>query len=257
MIQVENLHFSYGAKKILNGLNLEVKAGQVLGLLGPNGAGKSTLLTILCADLEPSEGNIKIAGKPLGEYQRKELARVRAVMPQRSDFPFAYFARDIVSMGRFCYARSERSQDDEKIVETALAACQVDHLAEREITQLSGGEQARVTLARVLAQQTPIVFLDEPTAALDIAHQQRTMQICRSLAAAGACVVAVMHDLQLAAAYCDKLALMQNGKIISHGTGAQVLESERLTKVYGWPIETITLEGGRIVVLPDSREKTL
>lgn len=252
-ITAEGIHFAYSTKQILRGLDLKVRPGEVLGLLGPNGAGKSTLLSVLCGDQSATQGVATALGKPVGKHGRKELARVRAVMPQRSEFPFAYLARDIVTMGRACYDGTERAAEDEAVIDASLRATQVEHLAERDVTRLSGGEQARVTLARVLAQQTPIVFLDEPTAALDIAHQHRTMQTCRQLANKGVCVVAVMHDLQLAAAYCDRLALMKDGQIVRQGTCAHVLDGELLTQVYEWPIQVLTLPSGQIVVLPQPK----
>ncbi|OKL47117.1 ABC transporter ATP-binding protein [Boudabousia liubingyangii] len=251
-LSAQNLRFAYGDKEILAGLDLEIKAGQVLGLLGPNGAGKSTLLGVLCRDLNATSGQVLLNQKPLASYPQKELARQRAVMPQKSEFPFAYLARDIVAMGRNCWENTEKAALNETLIDRAMAETEVTHLAERDITHLSGGEQARVTLARVLAQDTPIVFLDEPTAALDISHQQRTMQSCRNLAAQGAAVVAVMHDLQLAAAYCDQLCLLSEGKIIALGTPKEVLQSDRLSEVYEWPIRVLELPDGELVILPET-----
>ncbi|MCF2706951.1 heme ABC transporter ATP-binding protein [Arcanobacterium haemolyticum] len=247
-IEARNLVFGYGERRVIDDVSLEVYPGQIVGLLGPNGTGKSTLLGVLSGDLVAREGCVRIFGKPLEDYGRKELARLRAVMPQASEFPFAYMAHDIVNMGRSCWDTDD--QENEAIIREAMDKTDVLGLADRDVTRLSGGEKARVTLARVLAQQAKIVFLDEPTAALDIAHQERTMELCVDEAEAGKAVVAVMHDIQLAAAYCDVIALMDGGRIVACGSPRDVLTSEMLTSVYSWPIDVSYTLSGDIVVLP-------
>jgi len=246
----EKINFSYGERPILCDVSLTVHHGEVFGLLGPNGAGKSTLLGVLAGDL-PSDGSVMLNERALADYTRRDLARTRAVMPQSSEFPFSYLVHDIVHMGRSCW-RKEPVRD-EQVVCSAMQRTEVAEMADRDVTRLSGGEKARVTLARVLAQETPIVFLDEPTAALDIAHQERTMELCAELADGGAAVVAVMHDIQLAAAFCDTVALMQSGRIVACGPPADVLTSKRLSTVYDWPIEVVTLPGGKTSVMPVRR----
>jgi iron complex transport system ATP-binding protein len=220
----------------------------VVGLLGPNGTGKSTLLGLLAGDLAPSSGQVTLAGRPMESYSRTELARMRAVMPQTSDFPFAYTVADIVHMGRACW--DDSPTEAAQITTQAMRATDVMSLAEREVTRLSGGERARVTLARVVAQQARVVLLDEPTAAFDIAHQERTMELCRSLAHEGRAVIAVMHDIQLAAAYCDEIALMNEGRIVAYGEPRSVITGERLSSVYQWPIGISTVPDGQLIVIP-------
>lgn len=247
-VSARNISFSYGTKQILHDVNIDVEPGKVVGLLGPNGTGKSTLLGVLTGDMQPSGGEVLLNDQSIGEYTRKELARTRAVMPQASDFPFAYLVRDIVAMGRASWDTGEEEND--LIIDAAMAHTRVGDMAGRDITSLSGGESARVTLARVLAQDASIVFLDEPTAALDVSHQERTMATCVRLAEEGKTVVAVMHDIQLAAAYCDLIALMHDGKIVSYGPPHEVLTSERLSAIYDWPIRVLTLEDGELAVIP-------
>ncbi len=242
------VNFGYGNHQVLHGVDLDVFPGEVVGLLGPNGTGKSTLLGVLSGDFVSAEGRVEVYGRPIASYERRELAQVRAVMPQQSEFPFAYLAHDIVNMGRSCWRTSEA--EDEAIVLEAMIKTDVAGLADRDITRLSGGEKARVTLARVLAQRSQIIFLDEPTAALDISHQERTMELCREQAEAGVAVVAVMHDIQLAAAYCDRIALMDGGTIVACGSPRDVLTSERVSEVYDWPIEICVVREDEIVVLP-------
>ncbi|AWE42818.1 heme ABC transporter ATP-binding protein [Actinobaculum sp. 352] len=249
-IDGHKINFSYGRRPVLRDVNVTVHHGEVFGLLGPNGAGKSTLLGVLAGDLR-SDGGVMLNGRALTEYTRRDLARVRAVMPQSSEFPFSYLVHDIVHMGRSCWRKDPVR--DEQVVCSAMQRTEVAEMADRDVTRLSGGEKARVTLARVLAQETPIVFLDEPTAALDIAHQERTMELCAELADGGAAVVAVMHDIQLAATFCDTVALMRSGRIVACGPPADVLTSKRLSTVYDWPIEVVTLLGGKTAVMPVRR----
>ena len=247
MIRARDVTFCYGERRILDGINLDVQAGEFVGLLGPNGAGKSTLLSVLCGDLEGWQGTVELDGAPLQKLSRPQLALRRSVVPQFSEFPFSYLVHDIVMMGR---SPHPRGPDDAVIVDRAMERTEVTGLVDREVTRLSGGERARVTLARVLAQQEPCVFLDEPTAALDICHQERTMAICHELADAGCAVVAVMHDVALAAACCDRIALLSGGKILAVGPAVEVLTEDNLTTVYRWPIEVVTLPGGELVILP-------
>lgn len=252
-LSAQNVSFSYGERRILSDVSIEVHEGEVVGLLGPNGTGKSTLLGVLAGDLE-AHGEVLVYGKPVGEYSRKELARMRSVMQQTNVFPFAYLSRDIVNMGRTCWDTSE--QENDAIVEEAMLRAEVSDFADRVVTHLSGGESSRVTFARVLAQCAKIVFLDEPTAALDIAHQERALELCNELVSdKSRAVVAVMHDIQVAAAHCDRIALMSAGRIVALGAPVEVLTSERLSQVYGWPIQVRVLDGGEVVVVPSRRRR--
>lgn len=247
-VTATGIEFSYGKTQILSGINLSVNFGEVVGLLGPNGTGKSTLVGVMSGDLSAQAGSVTYSGKPLAEYMRRELAQTRSVMPQNTDFPFSYLAHDIVAMGRQCWDTDTAL--DEEIITRSMQQTDVLHFADREVTRLSGGEKARVTFARVLAQEAGVVFLDEPTAALDIAHQERTMQVCRELAESGHAVIAVMHDLQLAGSYCDRIALLEKDGVAAYGTPAEVLTGPLLSRVYDWPLEVATVADGRIVILP-------
>ncbi|WP_216398168.1 heme ABC transporter ATP-binding protein [Arcanobacterium phocae] len=248
-ISVSGIRFSYGTRTILDDVSLTVNYGEVVGLLGPNGTGKSTLVGIMAGDLEPQSGSVAYHGKDLTDFARRELAQTRSIMPQTIEFPFSYMVHDIVAMGRQCWDTDP--DKDHKIVAQSLIRTDVGGFETRDVTRLSGGEKARVTLARVLAQEASVVFLDEPTAALDIAHQERTMKICRELAAAGHAVIAVMHDLQLAAAHCDRIALMSSGSIAAYDVPDVVLNSELLSRVYDWPITVARVADGRLVILPE------
>lgn len=240
--------FSYDDAQVLYSVCLNVRRGEVVGLLGPNGTGKSTLMKVLCGDVKPSTGSVHIYGKPVDAYSRRELARTRGVMPQSSYFPFAYTSRDVVEMGRFPW--STNASENKRIVDESLVQADVKHLADREVTFLSGGEASRVTFGRVLAGQGSVIFLDEPTAALDIAHQEHTMRLCSTLASTGVSVVALMHDIQLAAAYCDRIALMSRGRIVAFGEPSEVLTEESLSEVYQWTIKVGYMPTGELVILP-------
>lgn len=206
-----------GGATLVADVDLRVARGEVLGLVGPNGAGKSTLLAMLAGDLAPSAGEVLIDGAPVGGHSARALARRRAVLSQQTLVRFAFTAREVVEMGRAPHiGRLGRPGDaDRRAVDRQMERVEVDGLAGRTVTTLSGGEAARVSLARVLAQEAPVVLLDEPTAALDLRHQEVVMRTARALADDdGAAVVMVLHDLNLAAAHCDRIGMMGGGRMV-------------------------------------------
>jgi len=234
---------------VLDGVSLEVIPGEVLCLVGPNGAGKSTLLAVLSGERRPTRGTVSIGGRELGGIRHTELARLRSVLTQENTVSFPFRVAEVVAMGRAPWARSPEGRDDVVAVTEAMDAADIRHLAERRYTSLSGGEKARVSLARVLAQRAGTIFLDEPTAALDLRHQEEVMRRARALADAGRAVVVVLHDLSLASAYADRLALIAAGRLEALGAPAEVLTEERVERVYGLPVE-LHLVSGRPVVVP-------
>ena len=240
-----------GEREILHGVDFEVRTGEVVALVGPNGAGKSTLLAALSGDHPISAGLVEIDGRPLDSWSTVALARRRAVLPQQHTVGFPFTARQVVQMGRAAWARTPRQDDDERIVADAFATCDVTHLADRPFPALSGGERARVALARVLAQDTETLLLDEPTAALDLGHQEAVMQVVRARADAGHAVVVVLHDLGLAAAFADRICVLDQGSIVADGRPGDVLTAELLGRVYRYPV-TIGRhpETGTPLVLP-------
>lgn len=234
---VTGLRVLLGGKEVLRGVDLDVRSGEVLGLVGPNGAGKSTLLAALSGDQAAAEGEVSLWGRPVGEWTAIDTARRRAVLPQSHQVAFPFTVREVVAMGRAPWARTERSGDDDRRIARALALIEADAFADRPFTSLSGGEQARVMLARVVTQDAGLVLLDEPTAALDLRHQEMVGRLCRSLAAEGRAVVIVLHDLDLAAAYCDRTALLADGRIAACGPPAEVFTADRLGEVYRQPVK--------------------
>lgn len=206
-----------GGRPVLDSVELTVRAGEVLALVGPNGAGKSTLLAALAADLAVDDGAIRIGGRPVTAWSAAELALRRAVLPQSAALAFPFPVEDVVRMGRAPWAGTAREEEDDDAVAAAMAATEVGEFAARPFSALSGGERARVALARVLAQRAPLLLLDEPTAALDLRHQELVLRICRERAAAGDAVVVVLHDLGLAAAYADRAVVLHGGRVAAAG----------------------------------------
>lgn len=226
-------------REVLREVSLTVTAGEVLALVGPNGAGKSTLLAALAADLPAAAGEVTVAGRPAPGWSARELAMRRAVLPQATTVSFPFTVAEVVAMGRAPWAGTAAAAEDEAAVAEAMTAAEVAGFAARPFSALSGGERARVALARVLAQRAPLLLLDEPTAALDLRHQELVMLLCRRLAAGGRAVVVVLHDLALAAAYADRAAVLDDGHLAAAGPPAEVLTEDLLTRVYRYPVEVL------------------
>ena len=249
--RLTGIGYEIGGRAILSGVTLDIRHGRVLALVGPNGAGKSTLLSVLTGDVRPSAGEVLLTDMPLSAWNPRELSRTRSVLLQANAVAFSFTARQVVEMGRAPWIGVTDAVDDEQAIEDAMASADVVSLASRPFPALSGGEKARTSLARVLAQDTAIVLLDEPTAALDLRHQEEVMRIARRLAAAGRAVVVVLHDLSLAAAYADEVAVLDGGMLRAHGAPEEVLTAELIEAVYGTPVRIIPDPGtGKPVVLP-------
>ncbi|MCR2808215.1 MULTISPECIES: heme ABC transporter ATP-binding protein [unclassified Microbacterium] len=243
--------YRIGDAVILEDVTLEIGYGRLLALVGPNGAGKSSLLGVLTGDLRPTAGRVSLDDRALAEWNPRRLSRSRAVLTQSNHVAFAFTALQVVEMGRAPWSGTERQGDDAAIIARSLAQADVAHLASRSYPSLSGGEKARVSLARVLAQDTGIVLLDEPTAALDLRHQEDVLRIARALARAGRAVVVVLHDLSLAGAYADDVAVIDRGRIVAHGSPDAVLTEARITDVYDTPVRVLRdPDTGRPIVLP-------
>lgn len=234
MLSIHHASLTLDGRRLLDDVSLDCPAGSLTALIGPNGAGKSTLLGLMAGDRSPSDGYVAINECPVATYSVRELAAWRAVMPQDSVLRFAYRVEEVVRMGRAL--RDLPPDDDARAIGAAMRDVEIEALAQRNAMTLSGGEQARTTFARVRVQQTPILLLDEPTAALDLRHQERLLQRAADWAAQGHCVVAVMHDLNLAAAHADRLALLDQGRLIAHGRPWDVLRSDQIEAVYRQPV---------------------
>jgi len=236
MLRAHTLQIRRGRKIVLADITLELKPGEVLGVLGPNGAGKSTLLGALCGELKADHGSVWLDERELSDWTGALRAQRLAVLPQVSTLDFAFRVEEVVGMGRLPH-QSGRVRDDE-IVAAALRAADAGHLSGRSYLALSGGERQRVHLARVLAQLWPgeagqTLLLDEPTSMLDPLHQHTTLQAVREFADRGAAVLVILHDLNLAARYCDRLLLLEGGRPVALDTPEQVLRPEPLKAVFG------------------------
>lgn len=238
MLELSDIRVKFGAASILDGVNLRVDAGEMVVLLGPNGAGKTTLLQVACGD-QKADGQVLIGGKALSSWVPVELARRRAVLPQAATLAFPFRVREVVLMGRFPHqhGRSE-TREDLEIVRQVMEEADVAHLADRLYPHLSGGEKQRVQWARVMAQiwdESPgprLLMLDEPTSALDITHQIALLDRARQWCGRGVGILAVLHDLNLAVRYADRLMVLHRGRVHAEGTPEQALTAEVIREVY-------------------------
>ena len=235
LLYARNVHYAVGNTPILAGVNFELAAGEFVGLIGPNGAGKSTLLKVMSGLWPGAQGQIELAGRPLRNYKTRDIARLVAHVPQTTNLDFPFTAREVVLMGRSPHLSRFQieSAHDRTIAERAMQTTGTLHLAERLANTLSGGEQQRIIIARALAQEPRILLLDEPTNNLDIKHQVGVLEMARGLAhERGLGVLAAIHDLGMAARYCDRLALMVGGQIIADGAPEAVLTPSRLAEAF-------------------------
>lgn len=230
MIEIRNVTVTVAGRNLLDDVSTDCNSGSLTALVGPNGAGKSTLLAVIAGDRQADRGAVSLAGREVTRHSVRELAQIRSVFPQGSVIRFGYTVEEVVAMGR-TFRDLPPDGDDEAVLE-AMVSSEVEHMAFRNAQTLSGGEQARTTFARVVVQATPIVLLDEPTAALDLRHQERVLTRAKEMARAGATVVAVLHDLNLAAAYADKVVLLEDGKVAADGSPWEVLTQDLIERVY-------------------------
>ena len=238
-LDATDLRVRLGGESVLAGVSASVERGEFVGLVGPNGAGKTTLLHTLNGTHSPDAGTVRVDGQPVGAQSSREVARQVATVPQETTLSFAFSVADVVEMGRTPYVSrfGTTTPEDHEAVERAMAAAEVAAFADRSVQSLSGGERQRVLLARALAQETETLLLDEPTASLDINHQVRTLELVADAVADGRAVVAAIHDLDLAARYCDRLLLLADGAIRAAGDPASVLASDALQTAFGVPTE--------------------
>lgn len=230
-LEGKNLEARLGGSTILKGVSLCAEGRELVGVIGPNGSGKSTLLKCLYRVLRPSGGAVWLDGQELGEMPRKQSARSMAVVAQHNDLSFEFTVQEMVLMGRSPHKRllERDSGADLTIAAQALAQVGLENLAQRPFSSLSGGERQRVILARALAQQAPVLILDEPTNHLDIKFQLQLMDLLRGLPCT---VVAALHDLNLAAMYCDRLYVMKDGRVAGQGRPEEVLTPQLIRQVY-------------------------
>lgn len=237
MLIAENLTYTIKKHTILKGVNFAIRPGEMVGLLGANGAGKSSLIKLLNGEYTPTDGQVNLCGNNLQSYSAVSLAKMRATMAQQHRVSADFTVKEIVMMGRYPHYNQQPQTADLEAVEQTMELCGVSHLEDRSILSLSGGESQRVHLARVLTQlwkqPNALLLLDEPISAMDIKFQHQTLTLARALADYGWMVVAVLHDINLAAQYADRLFLMKNGRKLMDGTPSEVLNSRNIYTIFG------------------------
>ncbi len=253
IVEVRGASFHYGATPALEDVSLAARSGEFVGLLGPNGAGKSTLIRLVAGLLSPARGTVRLAGIDPAHAPRRQVARLCALVPQEPRLTWPFTVREVVMMGRAPRQGLLAVPDrfDRGAVDGAIEACDLAHLAHRRLDTLSGGERRRVFFARALAQEPRVLLLDEPTAFLDLGHQVQVMRMAQVAARGGLCVVAVLHDLNLAAAACDRLVVFSQGRVVAEGPPREVVTPERVEAVWGVPVwRGENAATGALAVLP-------
>jgi len=260
VIAVNDLSAGYQNKSILNNVSFSVKRGEMIGIIGPNGAGKSTLLKTIRGLLPKQKGSIVLFETDIDALSERDFARNVAYLQQHVDVSFGYTGKELVMAGRYPYLEwwQGESADDETIVRQCMEYTGVWDLADTSVEQVSGGQKQRILLAKVLAQKTPILFLDEPTTGLDIVYQEEIFRFCETLCKAGKTVIMVAHELNLAAKFCNRLLLVANGGILADGSPEEVLDAGHLSIAYNVPVKVIknpNSGGIEITTLPSRAEE--
>ena len=233
-IQLNNISYEVSRKTIISEFNMNLSTGEFVGIIGPNGAGKSTLLKLITSIIKPSTGNILLNDLDISEYKPKELNKIISYLPQNISYNFPFKVLELVLMGRYPHLgrlQNENSNDIE-IANKSLQLVDMESFEERNILNLSGGEQQRVSIARVLSQNSDFIFLDEPISSLDINHQLSILKLLRSKSDQGKGVYAVLHDIRLAFDYCKKVIIMDKGQVVAEGTPEDILNEELISSVF-------------------------
>lgn len=249
LFDLDAVGFSIGGRPIVHPVDLTVTRGRICGLIGPNGSGKSTLVKMLARQLRPHTGSIALLGQPIAGFGDREFARQVAYMPQFTPPAEGMSVRELVALGRFPWhgPLGRFADEDSGKVEEALAGTDLLRLAERMVDSLSGGERQRAWLAMMLAQDTHCLLLDEPISALDIAHQVEILSLVRRLSRQrGIGVVIVIHDINMAARFCDEIVALREGKIVARGEPQSMLDGEVLNRIYGLPMGIVQTPGRRV-----------
>ena len=253
VLAAAGLHYSIGAARLLDGVNLELRRGELVGLIGPNGAGKSTLLRNLIGYFRPTAGGVTVQGRPVHEYSSRERAKRVSYLSQYGPDQFPFPVREVVEMGSYPVIGLGRSPGlrEREAAMRALSYVGLEHLADRSFPSLSGGERQLVLFARVLVQESPIILLDEPTASLDIGHETTLLQMVRDLCEEGYSAIIAMHNLNVAAEYCRRLVLMNDGRVRAEGSPDEVLTRELIEECYHTAVHVGRNEStGGLIVSP-------
>lgn len=238
ILEVSSLAAGYKSKPILTNVNFKVDPGEIIGIIGPNGAGKTTLLKTIRGLLPIQNGIVKIDNIEVEKLSAREFSKKVAYLQQNVEITFGYTAKEIVTAGRYPYLKwwQQERPEDAEIVESCMQYTGIIQYQDTTMDKVSGGQKQRILLAKVLAQQTPLLFLDEPTTGLDIVYQEDIFSFCKTLAHAGKTILMVVHDLNLAYKYCSRLLLVANGGVVVDGTPDRVITEENLSQAYKVPL---------------------
>lgn len=249
-VEATGVIYQVGGARLVSEIDLTVADGELLVVIGPNGAGKSILMRLLAGDLRPVSGRVQLRGKDVADMDLETLAHLRSYLPAQSNTQGGFTVREVVGMGRHPWSRYPSGAD--QAVSEAMVAVDVENLANRRATSLSTGEQRRVHLARILAQEAPIMLLDEPTASLDVGHQHRVLSLIREKVVAGGAAVLVAHDLNSTVGVADSVAVMNHGCMVAIGPPESTLTPELLSDVYQHRMNTMPHPtDGRPLLLPE------
>lgn len=249
LLEAESVTIRLGGKEIVSGVDFSVRAGEIVAIIGPNGAGKSTLLGALAGDHAYS-GSVRLAHREVSSWSQRDLALRRAVLRQSNAISFPFRVVEVVKMGRAPWRSITSVEEDDRIIASELLRTDTFRFADRVFTSLSGGERARVALARAMTQRTGLLLLDEPTAALDVNYQEQVLALARRYARQGNAVIVVLHDLGAAAAYADRVLLLADGGVKAWGRPEQVLTSKTISDVYRHPVRVLRDERDELIIAP-------
>ncbi|QBG57767.1 iron ABC transporter ATP-binding protein [Bacillus amyloliquefaciens] len=262
MIRVSSLSGGYGGRMIVEDVSFTAEKGEFVGILGPNGSGKTTLMKLLTGVLPPSKGEVLAAGKPIGRYKPRELAKIMAVLPQHTEQAFTFTVKETVSFGRYPFQKGlfrQTDQNDEDIIREAMEMAGIARYAQQSVRNLSGGERQRVYLAQALAQQPEVLCLDEPTTFLDLKYQKDLLDTVKRLTRErGLTVISIFHDLNAAGQYCDQLLMMKDGRAFSKQLPEQALKKETIEDIYGITVSAVDQQASPkplIAFKPEVREE--
>ncbi len=235
ILELKNISFAYGNKDVLNAISLDIAEGDFISIIGPNGSGKSTLIKIINNIYQPKTGEVLLRDKIIGSYKIKDIAKEISLVPQEVDINYDFTVEDIVAMGRYAHLKTfgSESEEDYKIIEEAMILTNVYGLKDRKVTEISGGEKQRTMIAKAIAQDSNIILLDEPTSSLDMNHQIEIMEFLTKLnKEKKLTVITVLHDVNLASRYSNKLILIKDGRIIDRGSPEEVITEENMRDAY-------------------------
>jgi len=246
MIEAKDISYSIGKKKLVSKVSFQVQSGELLAVIGANGAGKSTLLKLLCKEIQGSSGEILIRNKPIEQYKLDALAKFRSVLAQNNTISVSFRVQELIMMGRYPHFENHPTEEDARIVKAVMEETGVTEFANRDYNTLSGGEQQRVQLARVIAQiydqPNGLLFLDEPTNGLDLLYQQQILSLARNLADRGYCVISILHDINYASRYANKVLMLKQGETIAFGEPREVISCENIHQAFNIHVKLLNDE---------------